>query len=61
MRMNSAWSRHCGERWLTTAPQSTMLPLADSRAPRLLTWAEQIKLLPLLPGHLASMALLALQ
>lgn len=44
MGMNPALSRRRGERWLTTAPQITMLPLRDSRPPRPLTWAEQGKL-----------------
>ncbi len=46
-----------GRTWLQTAPLISLLPLTDSRPPHSLMWAEQRRLLPLLPDHLASMAL----
>jgi integrase len=51
-----------GQTWLETAPLITLLPLAGhQREPRPITWAEQRRLLPLLPAHLGRMALFMLQ
>jgi integrase len=55
-----SWRDEEGRTWLVSAPKITMLPLTDSRPPRPLMWAEQRALLPLLPDHLTSMALFAL-
>ena len=50
-----------GKTWLDTAPKITMLPLlGHQREPRPISWAEQRKLLPLLPDHLGRMALFTL-
>jgi len=43
--------------WLHQAPLITMVPLDDQRPPRPISWSEQRILLPLLPDHLARMAL----
>lgn len=51
------WRDENGHTWLATPPLITMLPLTDQRPPRPLMWAEQRKLLPCLPDHLAEMAL----
>ncbi len=51
------WRDENGHTWLMTPPLITMLPLTDQRPPRPLMWAEQRKLLPCLPDHLAEMAL----
>jgi len=50
-----------GEPWLGAAPLIEMLDEeATKRRPRPLSWAEQAKLMPLLPPHLERMALFAL-
>lgn len=50
-----------GKPWLSAAPLIEMLNEEETRRkPRPLTWAEQAKLLPLLPPHLERMALFAL-
>ena len=55
------WRDEHGHPWLASAPSITMLPLAGhQRTPRPISWAEQRRLLPLLPDHLAKMALLVL-
>ena len=51
------WRDENGITWLGQAPLITMLPLNDQRPPRPIMWEEQRKLLPLLPDHLAEMAL----
>jgi integrase len=57
----STWRDEDGTTWLTQAPKITMLPLVGhQREPRPISWAEQRKLLPLLPDHLARMALFTL-
>jgi len=54
--------RENGQTWLETAPLIRLLPLAGhQREPRPITWAEQRRLLPLLPAHLGRMALFMLQ
>lgn len=55
-----SWRDDDGRPWLQTAPLIKMLPLTDSRPPRPIMWDEQRRLLPLLPDHLAQMALFAL-
>ena len=57
----STWRDDSGKTWLTTAPKLTLLPLlGHQREPRPISWAEQRKLLDLLPDHLARMALFTL-
>ena len=52
------WRDENGRTWLESAPMLTMLPLiGHQREPRPITWEEQRRLLPLLPDHLARMAL----
>lgn len=53
-----SWRDEDGKTWLETPPLITMLPLIGfQREPRPITWDEQRRLLPLLPDHLAKMAL----
>ena len=53
-----SWRDEDGKTWLETVPLITMLPLIGfQREPRPITWAEQRRLLPLLPDHLAKMVL----
>jgi integrase len=54
------WRDHNGITWLAQAPRITCLDLDDSRPPRPLAWVEQRRLMPLLPDHLAEMALFML-
>lgn len=57
----STWRDDDGKTWLDAAPKITMLPLlGHQREPRPISWAQQRKLLPLLPDHLARMALFVL-
>lgn len=57
----TSWRDENGLTWMQQAPKITMLPLVGhQRDPRPITWAEQRTLLPLLPDHLARMALFAL-
>ena len=57
----SKWRDENGRTWLDRAPLITMLPLSGhQREPRPITWAEQRKLLPVLPDHLARMSLFVL-
>ena len=51
------WRDDKGRTLLETSPLIAMLPLDDARKPRPISWAEQRKLLPLLPAHLQRMAL----
>jgi integrase len=53
-----SWRDEDGKTWLETVPLITMLPLLGfQREPRPITWAEQRRILPLLPDHLAKMVL----
>ena len=54
------WRDSQGRTWLEAAPMISMLPLDDVRKPRPITWAEQRRLLPLLPAHLQCMVLFKL-
>lgn len=55
------WRDEKGKTWLQTAPSITLLPLVGhQREPRQISWAEQRKLLPELPDHLARMSLFML-
>jgi len=55
------WRDDEGRTWLAQAPAITMLPLVGhQREPRPISWAEQRRLLPALPDHLARMALFVL-
>lgn len=52
------WRDENGRTWLETPPLLTMLPLLGfQREPRPITWAEQRRILPLLPDHLGRMVL----
>ena len=53
-----SWRDEDGKTWLETPPLITMLPLLGfQREPRPITWAEQRRIMPLLPDHLAKMVL----
>jgi integrase len=57
----TSWRDESGKTWLEQAPKISLLPLTGhQREPRPITWAEQRRLLPLLPDHLARMSLFAL-
>ncbi|MHB8347998.1 MAG: tyrosine-type recombinase/integrase [Acidiferrobacterales bacterium] len=56
------WRDDNGMSWLGTPPLITLLPLIGfQREPQPLTWADQRRLLPKLPTHLARMVLFDLQ
>ncbi len=60
-RAARVWRTAAGLPVLGTAPLIEMLDeQATKRQPRPMSWAEQAKLLPLLPGHLHQMVLFAL-
>jgi integrase len=52
-----SWRDDNGLTWLATAPAITMLPITDARQSYPLSWEEQARFFPLLPGHLERMAL----
>ena len=53
-----SWRDEDGITWLETPPLISVLPLIGfQREPRPITWAEQRRILPLLPDHLAKMVL----
>lgn len=53
-----SWRDENGKTWLETPPLITVLPLiGHQREPRPITWAEQRRIMPLLPDHLAKMVL----
>ncbi len=57
----TSWRDEDGRTWLEAAPKITMLPLVGhQREPAPISWGQQRKLLPLLPDHLARMALFTL-
>jgi integrase len=56
-----SWRDERGKTWLGAPPLLTMVDRADVREPMQLTWAQQRRLLPLLPDHLARMVLFDLQ
>lgn len=57
----TTWRDDDGRTWLPTAPKITVLPLVGhQREPSPISWGQQRKLLPLLPDHLARMALFVL-
>ncbi len=57
----SSWRDENGLTWLENAPLITMLALVGhQREPTPISWQQQKKLLPLLPDHLARMALFVL-
>ena len=57
----TSWRDASGLTWLEHAPRVTLLPLAGhQREPRPISWAEQRRLLPKLPHHLARMSVFAL-
>ena len=53
-----SWRDEDGKTWLEIPPLITMQPLIGfQREPRPITWAEQRRIMPLLPDHLAKMVL----
>src|SRR5690349_1029638 len=56
-----SWRDANGRTWLAAPPLLTLVEGDDQREPMQLTWAQQRYLLPLLPDHLARMALFDLQ
>lgn len=53
-----SWRDDSGKTWLEVPPMITLLPLIGyQREPRPITWAEQRRIMPLLPDHLARMIL----
>ena len=54
------WVDENGLTWLSHAPKIKLLPDKDKRPPYPLDWDEQVRLLKELPGHLAAMALFAI-
>ena len=57
----STWRDENGKTWLEAAPKITVLPLiGHQRDPAPISWHQQRKLLPMLPDHLARMALFVL-
>lgn len=55
----SEWMDEHGLTWLAAAPKIKLLPDLDRRRPYPLSWDEQSRLFAELPGHLAAMALFA--
>lgn len=53
------WIDEYGLTWLQAAPKIKLLPDTAKRQPYPLSWDEQVKLFQMLPSHLASMALFA--
>lgn len=53
------WIDEHGLTWLAAAPKIKLLPDTNKRKPYPLSWDEQEKLFSELPGHLAAMALFA--
>jgi integrase len=53
------WMDDYGLTWLAAAPKVKLLPDINKRPPYPLSWDEQDRLLKELPGHLAQMALFA--
>jgi integrase len=53
------WIDEQGLTWLHVAPKIRLLPDTEKRQPYPLTWEEQARLFKELPGHLAAMALFA--
>lgn len=49
--------KETGLTWIHQAPSITLEPVEDDAKPYPLSWDEQAKLFPLLPGHLQRMAL----
>ena len=50
------WRDEYGMTWLDIAPMVPAVNWSDARAPAPITWAEQGRLLPELPGHVRMMA-----
>lgn len=59
-RAARAWRDEAGQPWLLTAPPLITMEQEDRRKPHPLSWDEQDAILPLLPAHLQSMALFAI-
>ena len=56
---SSEWIDEFGMTWLPAAPKIKLLPDTNKRRPYPMSWDEQTKLFKELPGHLAQMALFA--
>lgn len=56
-RASTEWRHPNGMTWLEYPPVLTLLDESDKRPPRPISWAEQRRLLPLMPPHLEKMAL----
>lgn len=56
-RAATVWRHPNGMTWLAHAPTIVRLEQFDQRPPRPISWAEQRRLIPELPAHLARMAL----
>lgn len=56
-RAATVWRHPNGMTWLAHAPTIARLEQFDQRPPRPISWAEQRRLIPELPAHLARMAL----
>jgi integrase len=53
------WINENGKTWLQTAPKIKLLKVTDNREPYPLNWEEQDRLFKILPDHLKTMALFA--
>lgn len=59
-RAARAWRDEAGQPWLLTAPPLITMEQENRRKPHPLSWEEQDAILPLLPTHLQSMVLFAI-
>lgn len=59
-RAESEWLFENGMTWLEKAPRITLVSESDKRPPRPISWAEQKRLLAVMPEHLANMVLFSL-
>lgn len=59
-RAARAWRDEAGQPWLLTAPPLITMEQENRRQPHPLSWDEQDAILPLLPAHLQSMVLFAI-
>lgn len=60
LNLATDWREENNTPWLVSAPRIKLLSKSDSRPPRPIHWPEQRRLIPLLPKHLAQMALFCL-
>lgn len=59
-RASSEWFFENGMTWLEKSPRITLIPENDKRPPRPISWAEQKRLVALMPEHLANMVIFSL-